>query len=50
MKTCIHFFNHILLSSSKNVELFLTKVVQKIKKTRILCSTTFFPKIVPFMR
>jgi len=29
-------------------EMFQTKVVEKIK-TRILCSVTFFPKIVPFM-
>ena len=29
--------------------MFQTNVVQKIK-THILCSVTFFPKIVPFMR
>jgi hypothetical protein len=29
--------------------MFQTKVVEKIK-THILCSITFFPKIVPFMR
>jgi hypothetical protein len=30
-------------------EMFQIKVVEKIK-THILCSVTFFPKIVPFMR
>jgi hypothetical protein len=29
--------------------MFQTKVVEKIK-THILCSVTFLPKIVPFMR
>jgi len=44
----IYIFYDISLISSYS-EMFRTKVVEKIK-THILCSVTFFPKIVPFMR
>jgi len=48
MKTISGFLSR-LAQFFLELEMFQTKVVEKIK-THILCSITFFPKIVPFMR
>ena len=47
MKTFPHLW--YLVEFLQELEVFYTKVVEK-TKTHILCSITFFPKIVPFMR
>jgi hypothetical protein len=48
MKTNIHFWSYLALFLLEG-EIFRTEAVEKIKK-HILCSISFFPKIVPFMR
>jgi hypothetical protein len=48
MKTNIHFRSY-LAHSFLEWEMFLPNIVEKLE-TRILCSITFFSKIVPFMR
>jgi len=47
MKTNIQFWSY-LAQFFPEWEMFQTKVVEKLK-TSILCSVTFFSKIVPFM-
>ena len=47
MKTDVHLWSYLAQFLIER-ELFDTNIVESIK-THILCSVTFFPKIVPFM-
>ena len=47
LKTNIHFWSY-LVQFFLEWEMFQTQVVGEIK-THIVCSVTFFPKIMPFM-
>jgi hypothetical protein len=48
MKTDVHFLSY-RAEVFLELEMLQTKVLEEIK-THVLCSVTFLPKIVPFMR